>query len=181
MLIKQFTNVTSNNIVISKNIKKFKVHNELWDVGNFISNNKWIQSFKKRHVFSFKKISAKSAAVDKNEINSWTISIFNFLFNYKPTDIYNLDKTGYFCVCLQPHKALCFRIEKISDRKGKDKLTILLDSNMAETDKLNPVVIGRSQRPRCFKNKEKTMKTLVKKLVTKERRCLQYLDLYRSN
>lgn len=93
-----------------------RVYNELCDVGNLYPVTNSYSALNKKHMLSFKKISAKLVAVDNSEINSWNISILSFLFSYKPTDIYNLDKTGLFFICLQPDKALRFHLENCSNK-----------------------------------------------------------------
>lgn len=155
VLIKWFKNVRSNSISVSGNILKEKaleIAKEL-NVENFNASNGWIERFKERHGLSFKKICGESAAVDESKINSWkNLILKEILSNYKPSDIYNLDETGLF-FRLQPDKTLCFRQENCSGgKKSKERLTVLLGSNMLGTDKLKPVVIGKSLKPRCFSN-----------------------------
>ena len=65
-----------------------------------------------------------------------------------PEDVYNMDETGLFYRA-QPNKTLAQG--KVCGRKiQKDHLTLALVVNMTYTDKLKPVIIYKSLRPRCF-------------------------------
>ena len=43
----------------------------------------------------------------------------------------------------------------VGGKKMKERLTILLACNADGSDELTPLVIGKSQNPRCFKNVRK--------------------------
>jgi len=74
------------------------------------------------------------------------------LEGYKPCDIFNADETALFYKCM-PDKTLTFKNEKCSGGKhSKDQLTLLLAVNMTGTDKLKPLIIGKSKKPRFFAN-----------------------------
>ena len=54
---------------------------------------------------------------------------------------------------LLPEKTLSLKGEKCSGgKKSKQRVTVLLCTNLTGTDKLQPMVIGKSLKPRCFKN-----------------------------
>lgn len=72
------------------------------------------------------------------------------LEGYKPCDIFNVDETALFYKCM-PDKTLTFKNEKCNGGKhSKERLTLLLAVNMTGTDKLKPLIIGKSKKPRCF-------------------------------
>lgn len=74
----------------------------------------------------------------------------SFLKDYELKDIFNADETGLFFKCL-PDKTLIFKNEKCHGGKlSKERLTILLATNMTGTEKLKPLVIGKAIKPRCF-------------------------------
>ena len=76
------------------------------------------------------------------------------LTNYAKTDIYNADEFGLFFKDL-PKKALHLKDEKCTGGKySKIRVTRLAAANM-NGDKLPMFVIGKSQKPRCFKNIKK--------------------------
>jgi hypothetical protein len=74
------------------------------------------------------------------------------LGGYEPRDVYNEDETGLFFNVL-PDRTLVYKGESCDGRKNsKDRLTVLLCVNSDGSDKQVPIVIGKSPKPRCFKN-----------------------------
>lgn len=54
---------------------------------------------------------------------------------------------------LKPDKTLAFKGDKCQDgKKSKQRVTILFCTNMDGSEKLKPLVIGKSENPRCFKS-----------------------------
>ncbi|XP_060846175.1 tigger transposable element-derived protein 6-like [Rhopalosiphum padi] len=96
------------------------------------------------------KVCGESANVSDNVVNEWKINLSELLEGYKPCDIFNADETALFYKCM-PDKTLTFKSEKCSGGKhSKERLTLLLAVNMTGTDKLKPLIIGKSKNPRCF-------------------------------
>ena len=63
---------------------------------------------------------------------------------------YNADETGFFYLAM-PNKTFALTSDKCAGKKtAKQRLTILFCANM-EGDKENPLIIGKSKNPRCFK------------------------------
>lgn len=74
------------------------------------------------------------------------------LERYAEHDIFNMDETGLFYK-LTTDKMLNVKGEKCSGGKlSKERITLALCTNMSGTEKLTPLVIGKSAKPRCFKN-----------------------------
>ena len=72
---------------------------------------------------------------------------------YEPRDIYNADETSLFGKML-PQKTYAFKGEAVKGSKtSKDRMTLMLCCNMNGTDKLPPLLIGKSQKPQCLKRK----------------------------
>ncbi|GBM28161.1 Jerky [Araneus ventricosus] len=70
-----------------------------------------------------------------------------------PEQIYNADETGLLWKCL-PTSTLAGRGEKAAKglKKNKDRLTVLLCANASGNHRVTPFVIGKSAKPRAFKN-----------------------------
>ncbi|KMZ74308.1 hypothetical protein ZOSMA_13167G00010, partial [Zostera marina] len=52
-----------------------------------------------------------------------------------------------------PNKTLAFKGERCAGgKKSKERVTVLIGSNASGTEKLSLFVIGKSAKPRCFKN-----------------------------
>ena len=74
---------------------------------------------------------------------------------YSPNDIYNGDKTALFYKCL-PHRTYCFNGDKpAGSAKCKDRLTLLMITNMDGSDHRKLAVIGKSKTPLCLGKKYK--------------------------
>ncbi|GBM76204.1 Tigger transposable element-derived protein 6 [Araneus ventricosus] len=80
----------------------------------------------------------------------WLSELSSLLKDYKTDDIFNADKTGLFFQCL-PNKTAAFKGEECQGGKqGKLRMAVLLAANQSGKEKLSPIMIGRSKKPRCF-------------------------------
>ena len=62
------------------------------------------------------------------------------------------DETGLFYRCL-PDKTLSFKGQQCSGgKKSKERITVMVACNSNGSEKLPLFVIGKSIKPRCFKN-----------------------------
>ena len=69
--------------------------------------------------------------------------------------MYNGDETALFYKCL-PHRTYCFNGDKPADSaKRKDRLTLLLITNMDGSDHRKLSVIGKAKKKRCLAKKYK--------------------------
>ena len=103
----------------------------------------------------------ESAEVSVESTDAWLESLPFLLGGYEPRDVYNADETGLFFNML-PDRTLAYKGESCHGGKHSKyrlRLTVLLCVNSDGSDKQVPIVIGKSPKPRCFKN--------VKKLPTK--------------
>lgn len=92
-------------------------------------------------------------------LHNTMLQAVNFPF-IKPTlraqfsddEIFNADETGLFYK-LTPDKTLKLKGEKCTGGKlSKERITVMVAANMSGTAKKKLLVIGKSQRLRCFKN-----------------------------
>ncbi|GBN71081.1 Tigger transposable element-derived protein 4 [Araneus ventricosus] len=75
--------------------------------------------------------------------------------NYDEKDIFNADETGLFYK-LTPNQTLKFKGEKcVGGKLSKVGITILVCTNVNCSEKQKLTVIGKSQKPRCYKNVKK--------------------------
>lgn len=117
---------------------------------NFAASNGWLESFCRRHSITFKSICGESAEVNLDDIEDWKTKLPLILKNYSPRDVYNADETGLYYRAM-PNKTFALKNENCAGKKAaKQRLTILLCANM-EGDKEDPLIIGKSKNPRCFK------------------------------
>ena len=84
------------------------------------------------------------------------------LKQYRPNDIYNADETSFFFRLL----ASCtyaFEEESVRGSKhitSKDRMSLLLCTNMTGTDKRKPLIIGKSHRPTALKRRSISIRQL---------------------
>lgn len=132
--------------------KSMEIASELGEK-NFTASNGFLQRFNSRHKLTFKRICGEAANCDIEGLKEWKESVLtDILERYTPSDVYNLDECGLF-YRVMPNKTLSFKDEKcVGGKKSKERLTVLLGSNMDGSEKLTPLVIGKFLKPRCLKN-----------------------------
>lgn len=148
-----FCAARAKNIPISGPILKEKALqvSKEFECQNFKASNGWLDKFKSRYNISFKVICGESKSVDTETVDEWRIKVKQLISSYEPRNIYNADETGLFYKVL-PKKTLNFKNEICtSGKKSKERLTVMLCVNLiGEFEK--PLIIGKSKKPRCFKN-----------------------------
>lgn len=99
-----------------------------------------------------KKACGESADVNEEDCNDWKINVLpKLLEKYEKHNVFNADETGLFFRCL-PDKTLTFKKEKCHGGKhSKERVTCLFAANMDGSEKLKIVLIGKSEKPRCFR------------------------------
>lgn len=123
-------------------------------IEEFKQSTGWLDRFKERHGITFKTICGEAKSVDRNstDMDAWLGHLETILRKYSPMNIYNADETALFYK-LTPEKTLEFKnVSCQGGKRSKERLTVLVCSNMSGDDKVPLLVIGKSANPRCFKN-----------------------------
>ena len=91
-----------------------------------------------------------------DELETWKETILiPTLASYAPQDIYNGDETALFYKSL-PHRTYCYDGDKpAGSTKRKDRITLLMITNMDGSDHRKLAVIGKAKTPRCLMQKYK--------------------------
>ena len=99
---------------------------------------------------------SKESAAPHDELETWKETVLlPTLARYSPNDIYNGDETALFYKSL-PHRTYCFDSDKpAGSAKRKDRLTLLIITNMDGSDHRKLSVIDKSKTPRCLQKKYK--------------------------
>lgn len=93
-----------------------------------------------------------------------------------PEQICNADESGLYWKCL-PSKTQAAEQERSAPghKSSKERLTVLCCSNAADTHKLNLLVIGKANKPRSFKGRNKSGKFAGPLLRTEQRLVRDFL------
>ncbi|KAG0441503.1 Tigger transposable element-derived protein 6 [Dictyocoela muelleri] len=119
-------------------------------IKNFHASNGWIQKFKKRHGISSKSLTGESLFVKRENFEEFSKHLHEKMRDYRPEDIFNCDETALFYK-IMPSKSLVSKVRHGS-KLHRDRISILLCVNSTGTEKIKPLVIGKFNKPRCFKN-----------------------------
>ena len=120
-------------------------------IENFRCSEGWLQRFKTKHEITLKTISGESASVDDATIDSWQPVLKSILNWYYPCDVYNADNSGLFYNLL-PDKTLAMKGNPCKGgKRSKECLMVLLCCNMHGSDKLKPLIVGKSENLRAFR------------------------------
>lgn len=88
--------------------------------------------------------------VSEETLASWDERARELVRGYAPRDVWNLDETGLFWKAL-PENSLSQRGKRCrGGKKSKQRFTWAYFVS-ASGDKEDPIVVGKSARPRCFK------------------------------
>ncbi|XP_053957785.1 tigger transposable element-derived protein 4-like [Anastrepha ludens] len=118
----------------------------------FEASTGWLDKFKSRHGVIQKTLCGESADTNIENRDEWVTNVLPKLIeNYNINDIFNADETALFFKCL-PTKTLAFKNEKcFGGKQSKERITVLVGSNMTGSEKLKLLVIGKAKNPRYFK------------------------------
>ena len=99
---------------------------------------------------------SKESAAPHDQLETWKENVLvPTLARYSPNDIYNGDETTLFYKSL-PHRTYCFDGDKpAGSAKHKDRLILLIITNMDGSDHRKLSVIGKSKTPCCLQKKYK--------------------------
>eukprot|EP00794_Sanderia_malayensis_P001774 gene1774-biopygen1618 len=149
-----FQNTRANNVPVSGVILKNKglefatsLH-----LPDFRASDGWLDRWKARHNVTFRYVSGEEKSCTQEMTAPWEETYLpTILSRYELKNIFNADEFGLFYKAL-PTKTLHYKNERCSGGKNsKERLTGLTAAN-AIGEKLPMFVIGKSAKPRCFKN-----------------------------
>lgn len=117
---------------------------------DFKLSNGWLEKLKRRIGIKSYHLHGERGSVDEKALEEARAEIRGFLADYELKDICNMDETG-LCYRMSPSKTLATHQRK-GAKKSKERVTLALCSNADGSDKMPPLVIGKSKNPRCFKS-----------------------------
>ena len=117
----------------------------------FEPSKAWIDLFKKRNGYKFKKEHGEKQATDHKAAEEFVAnSLPKLLEEYSPNDVYNGDETALYYKGIPDRGYASKKVELSGGKKQKDRLTVLVCTNMTGTDRKKLLVIGKSKQPRGF-------------------------------
>lgn len=153
-LVNFVTNCNSANVNISKNsiIDASKNFAEKLGISNFKGSNGHFEKFSKRNNIALYKIHGESGQVSSDTVDNYKSKLPDLIKAYHPKDIFNADELGLFFRQI-PAKTYTIKGTACSAQKtSKVRVTVFVGANMDGSEKLKLLVIGKSKKPRCFKN-----------------------------
>lgn len=123
-------------------------------IENWKCSGGFLQRFCLRYGVLSKKICGEG--LDCPDYSSFMEEVLKpLLQEYEPQDVYNADETSLFYKLIA-NRTYAFKAQPVIGSKhtsSKDRLSLLLCTNMTGTDKLKPVLIGKAARPSCLRKK----------------------------
>lgn len=154
-MLKWVTTARAKNVPLSGTLIREKAKEFAVALGrdDFSASVGWLDKFKKRHNITEMSMCGESASADLQCSEEWQTNVLPRLISqYDKNDIFNGDETGVFFKCL-PNKTLAFKGQKCFGGKHcKERITVMVGSNMSGTEKLKLLIIGKSKNPRSFKD-----------------------------
>ncbi|KAK8772621.1 hypothetical protein V5799_024135 [Amblyomma americanum] len=119
----------------------------------FKCSNGCFSRFKDRNNLKFVTVCGESGSVDPNVVENWKKhTLAPLLQQYAEDDVYNMDEAALFYKML-PTKTFAPKDAVVTGKKQpKDRITILFGANMSGSHKLPLLIIGKVEKPRCFKD-----------------------------
>lgn len=146
-------NIYPDGPTLSEQAKKIA---ERLGIENFKASNGWLQKWKSLHSIKGKVISGESGEVSTDTVKAWKERLPEILEGYSLQNIFNMDETGCFWKAL-PEKGLAQKGKMCKGgKKPKHRLTIAFFVNSLGVKEFKPVVIWKSENPRCFKGVDKS-------------------------
>ena len=125
-------------------------------IENFRGSNGWLTRWKARHNIKQRVISGESGDVRGETVESWLERIPAIVEGYDAKNIWNCDEMGCFWKAL-PDKGLAERKKSCKGgKRSKLRVTITFFVNALGESESLPIVIWKSENPRCFKGVKKS-------------------------
>jgi len=123
---------------------------------DFTASNGWLESWQKRYGVVLGNLAGESAEVPQDVVTDWIKRLPSLTEGYDLKDIFNADETGLYYLAL-PTRYMVVKSDPLRGIKtAKQRITALLAAS-ATGEKLTPLVIGKTQNPRCFCGMEKSL------------------------
>lgn len=146
-----------HNLVTDKilQLKALEFHNELNPSKKFEASHGWVQKFKKRHSIRLLKVCGEKLSCNDNAVPLFVERFIKLLHDKDllPDQIYNADESGLVYKFLNNTTLVSSNERYAPGRKAsKERITIMPCTNANGQHKLPLMIVGKSKKPRSFKN-----------------------------
>lgn len=156
-LYKWFTLACSKNIYPGgpELVEKAKEIAEKLGKPEFKGSRGWLDKWKKRYNVKQLKICGESGDVQGETVESWKERLLEIVQGYEKEDVWNMDETGIFWRAL-PDRGFGQKSKSCKGgKKSKQRITVAFFVS-ASGHKEKPVVIWKSENPRCMQRFNKS-------------------------
>ncbi len=116
----------------------------------FKASNGWLAKFKSRHSLKSRKLYGEAYKSQLENYDDFMKVLHSKILEYGEDNVFNADETGLFYKLI-PCRTIC-KTTKTGYKLLKDRISVLLCTNMSGSIKIKPIVIGKFGKPRCLKN-----------------------------
>lgn len=135
--------------------KALEFHKKFYE-GHFIASDGWLTKYKKRYGIRLLKESGEKLSSAKELVAPFINKLAAVIKEHSLTleAVFNADESGLYWKML-PDKTYVHQGENSAPGRklSKERITFLICANAEGTKKIKPFVIGKAQKPRCFRNK----------------------------
>ncbi|NWW06420.1 TIGD4 protein, partial [Oreocharis arfaki] len=144
------------NVPVNGSMLRLKVNDFAQKLGHsdFKCSNGWLDRFKSRYGLVFKPQPVEAAAT--TTVDAPTLSYQNvlpyYLNDYQPENVFYIQESGLLYQML-PHNTFAFKGKTSSvGKQSRERLTVVVGTNMDGSEKLPLLVIGKNKSPHSFKD-----------------------------
>ncbi|NXS80364.1 TIGD4 protein, partial [Erpornis zantholeuca] len=146
------------NVPVNGPMLRLKANDFAQKLGHsdFKCSNGWLDRFKSRYGLVFRPQPVEAAATTTVDAPTlWYQNVLPYYLNdYRPKNVFYIQETGLLYQML-PHNTFAFKGETCSvGKQSKEKITVVVGTNMDGSEKLPLLVIGKNKSPRSFKDRK---------------------------
>ena len=121
-------------------------------IPNFKGSRGWLAKWKKRYNIKRVKVCGESGEVSGETVDSWKERLPEICSGYSKEDIWNMDESGVFWQAL-PDSGFGQKGQQChGGKRSKRRNTVAFFVSADGKKQLKPIVIWKSENPRCLKN-----------------------------
>lgn len=140
----------SGHVLQAKALEFAEVNN----MPSFKASNGWLMRFQDRHNLKSRLVVGEEGDVRRETIETWKSTLPVICKDFREEDIFNGDEFGLFWRGL-PSRSMVEKGKKaVGGKMSKERVSVFVCASQTG-EKMKPLVIGKYENPRCFKNTDK--------------------------